>query len=90
MGGVIGGRIKSGKTINAPIIEDKIVAYVCAHKRCSTWNISQSLDQNCRKCALISLCPTNPHKGDKKDTIEGTIRIGVKLAHQTSHVLNGQ
>jgi hypothetical protein len=88
--GIIRVESKSSKVVNVLIIEDKVVAYACACKRCSIWSSSQSSKRNYWRCAIIFLCPTNPHKGEKKANTERTITIVVKSSHQRGFMLDGQ
>lgn len=67
-GGGIKVESKLGKAIDTSIIKVKVITY--AHKRCSTWISSQSLEKNQRVCALIFLCPTNPTWRGKKTPLK--------------------
>ncbi len=60
--GAIGVESKSIKAENAPIIEDKVIAYACICKSFFTWSSSQSLKRNCQKHTLVSLCRSNPSR----------------------------
>ncbi len=73
-GGATKVESKLGKIDDTPTTKDKAATYAYAHKRCSTWNSSQSPKKNPRKCTLVSLCLADPPREGRNRHHWGNIK----------------